>query len=303
MKYFYKMINKKEYDIVHIHGCSFFAILTASIPCKIVGIKNIIAHAHNPGTPTGSKIDKLLRGVLKQLLAWSCNQYFTCSDLAADSKYTKKILKQNLTYIHNAINLDKFQYDEIARNEIRNKYQVSSENILLGIVGRLEEQKNHEYLIYVFNELRKKNSNYKLIIVGTGSLEEKLKEKVKELSLQSSIIFVGNTSEPSKFYSAMDIFLLPSLYEGFPFVMIEAQANGLPCVISNQITNEVCILKTTHQLPIEKNTINQWVDRIENIDLVEERRKAIQILEKQGFEIKEETKHLESMYIKMKGEV
>ncbi len=301
MACFHKFIKRKDYDIVHIHGCSFYAILTASIPCKIQGVKNIIAHAHNPGTPSGGRLDKILRKVLKGLIAWSCNQYFTCSDLAAESKYTRKILKQNLTYIHNAIELNKFKYTESDRSEIRSKYNVDEDQILLGIVGRLEEQKNHKYLIEIFEKLYKKDDRYKLIIVGTGSLEEELKEKVKRLNLQSAVIFTGNTPTPSKFYSAMDVFVLPSLYEGFPFVMIEAQANGLPCVISNEITRAVCLLKTTYQLPIEKDSVNQWVKQIESIFFTGDRKKAVDILKKQGFDIEDEVERMQELYIKMKG--
>lgn len=303
MKCFNKFIKKNHYDIVHIHGCSFFAILTASIPCKVNGVKNIIAHAHNPGMPTGSKFNKMIREIFKWLIKWSCTQYFTCSDVAADSKYTKDILEKKLTYIHNAINLEKFQFCQKDRIVIRQEYKVSNNEILLGIVGRLEKQKNHDYLLSIFNELYKKNSNYKLIVIGTGSLESELKDKVKTLNLQSAVIFTGNISEPEKYYSAIDIFVLPSFYEGFPFVMIEAQANGLPCITSDRITSEVCILDSTYQLPIGDENINRWVEHIEYMHLNLDRNRFIKILKSKGFDIKDESKRLEDLYIKMKGDV
>lgn len=298
---FYRFIRIHKYSVVHIHGCSFFAILTASIPCKLCGVKNIIAHAHNPGMPSGGKLDSFLRKVLKYLIAWSCNYYFTCSDIAAESKYPKFVLNEKLTYIHNAIELNKFRFSEFDRKQIRGKYNIKNDEIVLGIIGRLEEQKNHEYLINVFDKLNSVNRKYKLLIVGAGSLERKLKKQVKELGLESRVIFVGNTSEPSKFYSAMDIFLLPSLYEGFPFVLIEAQASGLPCVISKKITKSVCLLESTKQIGIETSDVLQWVEVITNISVTQNRENAVEILKKQGFEIEDESKHLQEIYLGMKG--
>ena len=185
---------------------------------------------------------------------------FAPSDLAAEYTFGKKaVQKGEVSILHNGVDLDIFRFDETARKEIRQEFGLSDEQLLVGHIGRFMTQKNHAFLLNVFKKISEKNENAVLMLVGKGELENEIKEKIKTLGLQDKVIFTGVRADISKLLSAMDVFVFPSLYEGMPNTIIEAQATGLPCVIADTITKEADITGLVKYLPLSATT-DTWAN-------------------------------------------
>lgn len=246
-----KIIKKNNYKIVHINMLSAANILPifAASRCKV---KHIIAHSHNGNIPEGV-LRKVLNKLNKRILLKKATDFFACSKLAGEWLFGKK---NQFTVINNAIDLKKFEFSKKDRNEIRNKYNLK-EKYVIGHIGRFSYQKNHDFLIDAFNEYSKIDKNAILMLIGEGELQNKIKEKIIKYNLENQVIFVGTTNEISKYLSAMDLFVLPSYFEGFPVTGVEAQANGLNIAFSNYITNEIDISKKNEFLNLD---IHEWVD-------------------------------------------
>lgn len=172
----------------------------------------------------------------------------------------KLFLNKKFEYIPNAIDTSKYSFSSSSRQEVRKNLGIGKEEILLGHVGRFSKQKNHKFLVKTFKELHKINENYRLILIGEGELKTKITKLVEKLGLQNYIYFVGFKANVSEFYSAMDVLLLPSFYEGMPTVAVEAQANGLPVIVSNEISKSLSKRGISY-LPIH-NGIQPWVSKI-----------------------------------------
>lgn len=181
------------------------------------------------------------------------------SDLAAAYTFGKNI---EVNMLHNAIDLDVFEYDESARLKIREEFGINSGMTVVGHIGRFVAQKNHGFLLEIFAEYLKSNTGSVLMLVGKGELEEQIRKKAEELGITDKIIFTGVRSDIPQILSAMDIFVFPSLYEGMPNTVIEAQATGLPCIIADTITKEADITGLVKYLLL--GNVDAWVDAINN---------------------------------------
>ncbi len=181
------------------------------------------------------------------------------SDLAAAYTFGKNA---NVNILHNAIDLDVFKYDESSRLKIREEFGIDGGTTVVGHIGRFAAQKNHGFLLEIFVEYLKSNPNSMLMLVGKGELEEQMRYKAEELKVSDKIIFTGVRSDIPQILSAVDIFVFPSLYEGMPNTVIEAQATGLPCLIADTITREADITGLVKYLPL--GNVDVWVDAINN---------------------------------------
>lgn len=180
------------------------------------------------------------------------------SDLAAKYTFGKKAYRHGEVHIlHNALDLDVYKFDEQKRKNIRDEFSIGDHVKVIGHIGRFSEQKNHSFLLDVFDQIQHKNPNSILMLVGKGELEKQIKTKITALKLDNSVIFTGVRSDVSALLSAMDVFVFPSLYEGMPNTVIEAQATGLPCVISDTITKEADITGRVKYISL-KNSIEDW---------------------------------------------
>lgn len=191
------------------------------------------------------------------------------SDLAA--KYTfgqRQVKKGNVHYINNGVDLRIFKYDEASRDSIREEFSLPEDAFLVGHIGRFNKQKNHEYLIQVFEKIHQKNPNAYLLLVGIGELQDDIKEIVNNSAFKDNVIFAGLRKDVPKLLSAMDILLLPSFYEGMPNVVIEAQATGLSCYISDTITKEANITGLVHYLSINIDP-EIWASEIQKGDFTQ----------------------------------
>lgn len=218
---------------------------------KIAGIKIRVVHSHNTGLQTQNKYSKALAKLIKNLFMLSATDYFACSDAAAEWLFPKKIYKQkSYSLVKNGVDLEYFQYNNVTRNEIRKNLGFNKDDIVIGHVGRFMPQKNHKLLLNIFSALYSVNKNVKLLLVGSGPLENQIHEQVRQQNLQERVTFAGTTQNICPYYQAMDVFLMPSLFEGLPITGIEAQANGLPCVFSDSITHELKITDLVTYVPL-----------------------------------------------------
>lgn len=258
-----KILIKNKYNIIHCHSCSFLGIFRGAVAGKITKGVKVISHSHNPGIPKNNFIDNFIRKTFKYFLSCIVDLGFACSDLAAESKYTKKFMKsKKFKIINNAVEVKKFLFNEDVRKEMREKYNIGNE-LVIGNIGRLEFQKNQEYLLKVFVEIKKNNNLAKLIIIGEGTLESQLKNYSKNKGIDKDVIFTGKVDDCENYYNMMDVFVLTSKYEGFPFVMVESQINRLPSVVSSSITKSVNIFDNVSFIDLEKNK-KEWANIILN---------------------------------------
>lgn len=250
----YRYLKTNKIDVVHCHMTlmNFIPLFAA----KLLGIKIRISHSHNSDVRKKNVLKKTFESFLKHLSIKYANVYFACGEDAGKFMYGNR----EYTIIPNALDLNKFAYSDTKRKEIRDTYNIKNDEILIGHIGRFTIQKNHEFLIYVFNEIHKKNNNFKLMLIGDGELFSGIKNKVKELNLDDSVIFTGIVSNTNDYYSAFDIFVLPSLWEGLPVVSIEAQYSNIKFLVSNNVDKKALLLKTSETLSIDDK--QKWVDSI-----------------------------------------
>lgn len=176
------------------------------------------------------------------------------SDLAAAYTFGKRAYRNGDVHIlHNAVDLNVFRYDPAARKRIRSALGITDDVTLVGHIGRFNTQKNHEFLLDIYDAIHKKNSSAKLMLVGNGTLENEIRAKVDRLGLNDSVIFTGVRNDVPELLSAMDVFVFPSFYEGMPNTVIEAQATGLPCVIADTITREADITGLVSYLSLSQS--------------------------------------------------
>ena len=233
------LFRKNQYRIVHsnVNTLSVFPLYAA----KKAGVPVRISHSHSTSNAREWKRN-IIKNILRPFSKKYATDYFTCSELAGRYLFGDKSYDQGkVKIIHNAIDLDKFKFDPEARKKLRKELDIKEKTVVIGHVGRFVKQKNHDFLIDVFNEYHAKNPDSKLLLIGTGPLEEKIKAKVEKLNLSDSVLFLGQRDDTNKLYSVMDVFCLPSLYEGLGMVLIEAQMNGLPCLASNEVPREAKI--------------------------------------------------------------
>ena len=285
------IIKENQIDIVHVHNGALG--LQALIAAKSAGVKIRISHAH------GTKIDKNLKLPLKLLyktqLKKYANQYWGCGIEAIKYYYGEKNVKNNNYYLlTNDIEKKKFKYNEEIRKKIRKELKINKEEVLIGHIGRFMSQKNHEFLIDVFKEIVNMSSNYKLLLIGDGELQHFIKNKVHNLNLDDKVIFTGNISNVYEMYQAMDLFVLPSLFEGLPVVGIEAQANGLNCLFSDTISKEVDITNNVKYMSLNDSK-KEWANKI--IELCKyPRNKVTNEIINHNYSIELEAQKLEEKY-------
>ena len=241
--------NRYEYVLrISQHSLSALELLAAWLG----GAKVRTFRSSNSNTTSGSKKQLLLHNLCRFMPRWFANVRIAPSTEAAEFMFGKECIKKGIAnIIHNGVDLSVWRYDKRNRSEVRQELGIPETAALIGHVGRFSRQKNHEFLLKVFKNIRAKNENAYLVLVGKGELEGKIRTQAEELGIGKSVIFTGVRSDVSRLLSAMDVFVFPSLYEGMPNTVIEAQATGLPCVISDTITREAGITGLVQYLPLD----------------------------------------------------
>lgn len=230
-KYFlqvFKLIKKEKYDVVHVHGNSatMAVELTAAF---FAGCRVRIAHSHNT-TCEHQRAHKLLLPLFNKMYT----QGVACGSDAGRWLFGTRVF----TVLPNGLEITRYEYNSSAARAYRTGKGVRDDEILLGHIGIFNYQKNHEFLVTMFSELLQRSKKYKLILVGDGELYGQIRELVKALEIDRSVLFAENENDIPSCLSAMDLFLLPSRFEGLPYVLVEAQASALPCIVSGEVTKE-----------------------------------------------------------------
>lgn len=288
-----RIFKENNYKIVHSHinTLSVFPLRAA----KKAGVKVRIAHSHSTTNKKEWK-KNLLKQVLRPFSKVYATDYMCCSELAGRWLFGDKAYDSKKVYLlNNAIDLDKFKYNESLRKKKRKELGISDDTLVIGHIGRFVPVKNHDFLLEIFNELHEKNKNSILILAGQGPLMDSVKDKVKKLKLEDNVKFLGQRDDVAELYQAFDVFLLPSLYEGLPVVGVEAQASGLLCYFSNNMTKEAKVLDITKFMSLN-NTPEEWTSNILKDVKCYKRINTFNEMTSKNFNIKTEAKKLEEKY-------
>ena len=290
-----RILKDGNYTIVHSHinTLSVFSLFAA----KKAGVPIRIAHSHSTTNKKEWK-KHIIKEILKPFSKTFATNYMACSESAGRWLFGKKAYDNGHVYLlNNAIELDKYRYNEILRKEKRKELNIKKTDIIIGHVGRFVKVKNHSFIIDVFNSLHRENNNYKLLLIGQGPMENEIKSKVYNLNIQDSVIFLGQISNVNEYYQAMDIMIFPSLYEGLGLACIEAQAASLPLIVSTNVPNAVKVSDKIRFLELNQ-TIETWQNEIKKINITN-RETNINSIKDAGYDIKTEAYKLEKEYQKL----
>lgn len=292
VKAFCALNEKEHYDIFH-YNMNSAAYIIPLYAAKRAGIKTIISHAHNSASDKGL-LKKLAHNINRLFIPVLANTYFACSGEAAKWFFSRKIREGKYFYfINNAIETKKYAFNELKRADIRNSLKIEKKEILIGNIARFKAQKNHFFLIEVFGELVKIFPEAKLLLIGDGPLFGQIQERVEaDSEIKGKVIFQGQVNNANDYYNAMDVFVLPSIYEGLPYVGIEAQVNGLLCIFSDSITKELELTENVTYLSLSGKP-KEWAERIVKIIQENKERKTHVIRE---YDIENSAQELVSIY-------
>ena len=277
-----------KYDIVHIHAMSCKIFFVARYARKY-GIKNVIVHCHGCGH----------KGILHRIMQKLLNRYTTikvaCSDVAGEALFGKN-QKNNIIYFNNAIDTKAYAFDAIKRQQYRQDLGLFNELACVS-VGRFSFEKNHSFMLAIFQNLLQQHKDAKLFLVGWGPEEDNIKKIIEKMSLDDNVIVLGARSDVPDLLNAMDVFLLPSLFEGLPVVAIEAQTNGIPVFLNDEITKTVAVTNLIHYLSIKIDAA-VWANEI--LQNKHERKDMSYEVADRGFDIVAQANYIQEFYLSLK---
>lgn len=280
----YKIFRKNKFDILHVHmGHLSFLPLFLGL---LANIKIRIMHVHeNPNATFKFRIQNFLSKKMSKY-------YISCSRMSAQKFFDKDNVVKLLP---NSIKTEKYLFDNNSRKEIRNKYGILDNEICIGHVGRFVVEKNHKFLIDLFETVKDKKT--KLLLVGDGQKKEEIKDYIRSKKLDDRVIFVSYNDQVEKFYSAMDVFAMPSLKEGFGLVALEAQLNGLTCLLSDRIPDDAVFSDDAYKLCLD---VNVWSSKLVQILKKKEIKHSIPTKEEiLNFDISQQSKNLKDYYLEV----
>lgn len=282
----------RDYSIIHGHMGS-----TASIYLNIAKRYGLYTIAHSHSVKRNNSIKHILFNLISYRTKYIADYFFACSSDAAISRYGRNILqKNNYKLLKNGIDFNRFAFNNSARSNFRKKMGIEDDTIVVGHVGNFKKVKNHIFLIKTFNLFLESHPNSILILVGTGELEEEIKQNCIKLGIRKKVIFLGSRKDVELVMQGMDIFLFPSISEGLGIVLIEAQSLGLRCLVSKNIPDEACIT------PIIKKCLSDdekdWVNMMNTMLQTQVNREIFNRskLEENGYNVVTVTQYLYNFY-------
>lgn len=289
-------LKEHHFDIVHGHASGAMSIYLSV--AKKCGCKTI-AHSHS-GSFTGNFFVKLAKRFYSSGIIKNSDYLIACSNEAARNLFGKKYKTlSNYSFVPNGIDVDLFAFNPEARETLRKELDIPQDTILFGHVGRFISVKNHMFLLNIFHKIIKKNKNARLLLCGEGPLSKKIHKFANKLKINEYIIYYGTTPNINNCLWAMDMFLLPSLFEGLPITLVEAQAAGLEIVCSDSVTKEVAITDGIHYLPLSKKP-DFWAETcIQLAGLKRDRVKDNDLVKISSFTIQNLVSTISDIYIKI----
>lgn len=290
------ILRENRIQIVHSH-MTLMCFVTSFL-AWMCGIRVRISHSHLAQHIRGPK--RWIYGMFKILTRLTASHYIACGREAAVYLYGRKAWEQGkILVMHNAIDTGRFQFCAGTRVQMREQLSLEG-RFCVGHVGRFTDQKNHEFLIDIFVEIRKRRADAVLLLLGEGELEGRIRDKVKRLALEEHVIFAGSTPDIHRFYQAMDVFVMPSLYEGLAVSLVEVQCCGIPVVVADTVTEEIHLAEEYRILSLSDSP-QVWADAVCAWERAEEdacgsRRKARHLVEEAGYDITREAQKLDAFY-------
>lgn len=278
----------KEFKIVHSHIDQVSGIIVQT--ARLCNIPLIISHSHSTKNSNGI-IGKIYKRYLQSKINKNTDIKMACGHDAA--KWLYRGQDSDAIIVNNGIDVNKFKFKEEFRKEIRKEFNIDNNTIVVGHVGRFSKVKNHEFLIDVFNEYQKSIDSV-LMLVGDGYLKDKIENKVFKLNLQDKVKFLGNRKDVYKVYSAFDVILFPSLYEGISIALIEAQCNGLKILASDTIDPKTDIIGNIYIESLKKLP-EEWNSKLKKINM--KRNENIKKIVENGYDINTVAKRIEKIYL------
>lgn len=286
----FKIIESGGYDIVHAYNITRSPLLF--LAAKKSGVKIRIFHASTTLTSTNI-FGKIIYRIFIKVATSLSTDLMACSDNAGEYFFGKG----KATIFNNGVQSERLVFNQEIREKIRNKLNIHN-SLLVGHVGRFCEAKNHEFIIDVFNSVLKKNSDAHLFLIGDGPLMELIKDKVNALEIEGKVHFFGQINNANEYYQAMDILLFPSIYEGFPTVVTEAQAAGLRVIASTNITPKVMITDLVEFVSL-KSSCDDWADKIISRGSNYIRENTQEIIINCGYDVVSNVEFLQNHYINL----
>lgn len=291
----FKLLYKKRhtYKYIVLNTCSLYYIFPL-FAAFLVGIPHRVIHSHNSGDEIAESLPrKCLKRLNTFLLEISATDYWACSKVAGEWMFGQR----DFRIIHNAIDVEKFIYDPVIRQEVRQDLGITN-NFVIGNVARFSYQKNHEFLLDIFYEITKYDKSAILLLVGSPNGDEErfamIKDRVAKYHLESKVLFLGLRKDTERLYQAMDCLVMPSRFEGLSVVAIEAQAAGLPCVVSDQMTSETQITDKFYQLSLKLSPL-AWATKVMEIKALP-RENEISFIQRAGYDINMVSKSITDFY-------
>lgn len=276
-----------EYKIVHVHqDCLSSVALKCAKEC---GIPVRIVHSHNSNQSKNWKY--LVKKYYMRKIPRYATDFFACGEKAGDWMFGK----HEYSIMHNAINASDFEYSYKEAIKVKENLNLKN-NIVIGHIGRFDDQKNHAFLINIFMECIKMNNTVKLLLIGDGSRKLQILKKVETLGIEDKVIFLGVRSDVNKIMQGIDVFVFPSKYEGVPVTMIEAQAAGLPCVISERVPEECIITKGLVNIRGLEESPVEWAKEILNC-VRKNKKNSLDEIVSAGYDINTEVDKLQKFYL------
>ena len=252
-----------EYHVIHGHVRS-----TAAIYLKIAKNHGLVTIAHSHSTSNGSGIAAIVKDVMQLPIRYQADYLFACSDKAGKWLFGEKALtRSNYRMIPNGIDLKRFAFCEEKRQQMRQELGIAEDTFVLGHIGRITIPKNHQFLVELFAEYHKESPNSKLLLVGDGELFETVQRQCTQRGISDAVIMVGSKTNTEDYYQAMDVFVFPSLWEGLGIVAIEAQANGLTCLVSENVPKEAILTENTKALSLQSK--DAWMNELKKVPVGE----------------------------------
>lgn len=283
-----EFFSTHSYDAVHVHLDCMSAFVLRAARKRDIPIR--IAHAHNSSQDKDIKYP--IKLACKRLISRYATHLFACGEQAGEWMFNG----HGFSIIPNAVDLNKFEFDGAVRVGVREELDIPSNALLIGHVGRFDRVKNHAWIIRVFAEVLKRDSNAWLVLVGDGGLKSNCELLTERLGVSSHVIFTGIRNDVNSLMSAMDIFLMPSFYEGLPVVLVEAQASGLPCLISDTLPTDCDLSDLITRLSLRSNP-SIWASAIEGCVRRSGRSDYVDLLYSRGFDIGSLSHHLQQLYL------
>lgn len=291
-------ILQEGYDILHLHTSYWTGFLLEEL-AKEAGIRRVILHAHSTAVDERNPEKRLALSrrheeIKRAFSPELATDYWACSREAADWLFGPQIPREKIRIMKNAIETERFRFDPQKRKALRQEFRIEEDTLVLGTAGRLSYSKNPGFLVDAFAAFYRNHPNSRLLVLGNGELRKDLEDQIRKSGLEDAVLLLGWKTNVEDYLQAMDIFLLPSRFEGLGIAAVEAAASGLPCLVSDQVPKDVAFTENVRHIPLD---IPAWTAALEKVSQLHiDRQDGAEAVQAAGYDIRHQAKLLETLY-------